>query len=36
MNDRPLTYADAVNEALMQAMERDPKVLCYGLGVTDP
>jgi len=33
---RTLTYAQAVNEALHQAMEQDPTVICYGLGVPDP
>ena len=33
---RQITYAKAINEALFQAMERDDKVLCYGLGVDDP
>ncbi|MDA9950848.1 hypothetical protein N9D28_01985 [Luminiphilus sp.] len=36
MSKRLISYAAAVNEGLMQAMTRDPKVLCYGLGVTDP
>lgn len=36
MTERSLTYAAAINEALHQAMDKDPKVLCYGLGVTDP
>ena len=36
MIERAITYAGAVNEALTQAMDQDPKVLCYGLGVTDP
>lgn len=29
-------FATAINEALHQAMEIDPAVICYGLGVTDP
>lgn len=29
-------FAAAINEALHQAMETDPMVICYGLGVTDP
>jgi len=33
---RSLTYTQAINEALMQALERDPQVICYGLGVDDP
>jgi len=30
------SFATAVNDALHQAMEIDPSVICYGLGVTDP
>src|SRR3990167_7722104 len=33
---RSLTYAKAINEALHVAMQRDSKVICYGLGVDDP
>lgn len=33
---RTLTYAQAINEALAQAMEMDESVICYGLGVPDP
>ena len=33
---RTLTYAQAVNEALHQAMEMDDSVICYGLGTPDP
>ncbi|OGT12477.1 MAG: acetoin dehydrogenase [Gallionellales bacterium RIFCSPHIGHO2_02_FULL_57_16] len=29
-------FSAAINEALHQAMEIDPAVICYGLGVTDP
>ena len=31
-----LSFASAINEAFHVAMEMDHKVLCYGLGVTDP
>ena len=31
-----MNFATAINEALHQAMEIDPAVICYGLGVTDP
>jgi len=31
-----MTYTSAINEALHIAMERDPKVICFGLGVDDP
>lgn len=34
--NRKITYAQAINEALDQAMEIDSKVLCYGLGADDP
>ena len=30
------TFAAAINDALSVAMELDPNVLCYGLGVDDP
>ena len=30
------TFAKAINEALKIAMEIDPNVICYGLGVDDP
>jgi acetoin:2,6-dichlorophenolindophenol oxidoreductase subunit beta len=30
------SFADAINQALHQAMERDDGVICYGLGVDDP
>jgi pyruvate dehydrogenase E1 component beta subunit len=33
---RRLNFAQAVNEAVLVAMERDPKTLCFGLGVDDP
>jgi acetoin:2,6-dichlorophenolindophenol oxidoreductase subunit beta len=33
---RRMTFAQAINEALKQAMEIDPSVICYGLGVDDP
>ncbi|TAN51784.1 MAG: alpha-ketoacid dehydrogenase subunit beta [Methylococcaceae bacterium] len=31
-----LNFAAAINQALHVAMEMDPTVICYGLGVTDP
>lgn len=34
--NRTLTFAQAINEALAQAMEMDESVICYGLGVPDP
>ena len=30
------TFAGAINEALHISMKKDKKLLCYGLGVTDP
>ena len=30
------TYADAINDALKVAMDIDPDVIVYGLGVDDP
>jgi len=30
------TFAGAINEALHISMKKDKKILCYGLGVTDP
>ena len=34
-NKRKLSYEQAINEALHQEMERDPKVFVYGLDVAD-
>lgn len=31
-----ITYSQAINLAMHQAMELDPSVICYGLGVDDP
>ena len=31
-----MTFAKAINDALMVAMTQDPHVICYGLGVGDP
>lgn len=33
---RSITYAEAINEALFEAMEMDPRAICFGLGVDDP
>jgi len=33
---REISFTKAINEALFIAMELNPKVLCYGLGVDDP
>lgn len=30
------TFVQAINQSIHQSMELDQKVLCYGLGVTDP
>jgi len=35
MKNRLITYSDAINEALIQEMERDPKVFTYGIDVAD-
>ena len=31
-----ITYAQAINEAISEAMAQDPNVICLGLGVDDP
>jgi pyruvate/2-oxoglutarate/acetoin dehydrogenase E1 component len=31
-----MTFAGAIQLAIREAMERDPNVICYGLGVPDP
>ena len=31
-----ITFSEAINEALTEAMKIDPDVICYGLGVPDP
>ena len=33
---RQISFVKAINEAMHIAMAKDEKVLCYGLGVTDP
>ena len=33
---RQLTFANAINEAMHQAMNQDERVITYGLGVDDP
>lgn len=33
--NRKITYRDALNEAIIQEMERDHNIFVYGLGVTD-
>lgn len=33
---RDATYVEALREAVLQEMERDPAVLCFGLDVDDP
>ncbi len=33
---RTLSYSEAINEALHQIMLKEPKLLCFGLGVDDP
>ena len=34
--NRNFTFAEAINDALKISMKKDRKMLCYGLGVTDP
>ncbi|MBX7136878.1 MAG: alpha-ketoacid dehydrogenase subunit beta [Oligoflexia bacterium] len=34
--NRKITFAQAVNEAIGQAMQRDRSVICFGLGADDP
>ena len=31
-----ITFANSINSAIEIAMSIDPKVICYGLGATDP
>ena len=33
---RKITFGQAINEALSTAMEIDPSVVCFGLGIDDP
>jgi pyruvate/2-oxoglutarate/acetoin dehydrogenase E1 component len=33
---RRMNFAQAINEAMHEAMRIDPKVICFGLGVDDP
>ena len=35
-NIKNLKFNESINEALYQAMHKDNKIICYGLGVTDP
>ncbi len=34
--EKIITFSQAINEALFQALEMDNSVICYGLGVPDP
>ena len=36
MLKKKMTFTNAINEALHISMKKDKKILCYGLGVTDP
>jgi acetoin:2,6-dichlorophenolindophenol oxidoreductase subunit beta len=36
MSKDVMTYAQAINQAMHQAMEQSSEVICYGLGVNDP
>jgi pyruvate/2-oxoglutarate/acetoin dehydrogenase E1 component len=31
-----MTFADAINDALILSMRKDKNMICYGLGITDP
>jgi len=35
-NNKKFTFSEAINDALHVAMKKDKKMICYGLGVTDP
>ena len=35
-NKNNKSFIHGVNEALIESMKKDKKILCYGLGVTDP
>jgi len=35
-NYKIVTFAEAINDAIFTAMKIDKKMVCYGLGVTDP
>lgn len=36
MSFQLITFSQAINDALVTAMDIDPNVICYGLGVPDP
>ena len=36
LKNKNFTFTNAINDALQIAMKKDKKILCYGLGVTDP
>ena len=36
LKKRIITFADAINEALSQSMQKDKNVIIMGLGVDDP
>ena len=36
MKNNRIKYFQAINEALNFSMKKDKKLICYGLGVTDP
>ena len=35
-NNKKFTFTEAINDALHISMKKDKKMICYGLGVTDP
>jgi pyruvate dehydrogenase E1 component beta subunit len=36
MQNKLITYSEAINKALFYSMEKDKNLICYGLGITDP
>jgi pyruvate/2-oxoglutarate/acetoin dehydrogenase E1 component len=35
-NKKVISFSQSINNALITAMKRDKRMLCYGLGITDP
>ncbi len=36
MKKRKISFSQAINEGIYQSMKADKKIICYGLGMTDP
>ena len=36
MKKRKISFSQAINEGIYQSMKTDKKIICYGLGMTDP